>query len=346
MGLFIRLREHYGNSFQVIAGIRDFGRNLKSTEDAWKHFKKVQNVFLFNQRFLWQKNILRRLVSADVVILNANLRILSNVVVLFLRKLLSRKTILWGHAKGKNKIPNFFRALFFRLCDGFISYTETEMKTLSHRYPWLKIWVAPNACLSASDCTPEEAELSEVNVVLYVGRLIKAKKPDLLLEAFIYGRNESIFPPTIKLVFVGDGQMRSELEDKVHESGLQDVVKFKGHISDVRRLREFYRVAVCSVSPGYVGLSSIQSFSFGVPILVAKDEHHSPEIEACHEGFNSRFFNSNDPKALAKCLAAFFEERSQWLASRPAISSWLSKHYSFEAMQKTFVQAIDTAMTD
>lgn len=340
MGLFNRLRKHYGKRFQVIAGVRDFGGNLTSTEDAWKHFGKVQNVFLLNGRFLWQKNLTSRLLSADVVILNANLRILSNMWILVLRRFLARRTILWGHAKGKNNIPGFLRGMFLDCCDGFIAYTQNDMQFLSRRYPKLQIWVASNACMSAYDCFPGKAELSEVNTILYVGRLIKEKKPDLLIEAFIYGYRKAIFPKTLKLVFVGDGRMRSKLENMARTSGLQDLIEFKGHVSDIQELRDLYRFAICSVSPGYVGLSAIQSFGFGVPMLVARNEPHSPEIEACKEVSNTKFFPSNEPKALAKGLLAFYKERAHWFEGRTTLSSWLSDNYSFEAMQKTFVQVI------
>lgn len=43
---------------------------------------------------------------------------------------------------------------------------------------------------------------------------------------------------------------------------------------------DVYANALVSVSPGYVGLSLTQSLSFGVPMLIAIDEAHVPEIDA------------------------------------------------------------------
>ena len=345
MELFILLREYYSDSFQVIAGDRDFGGTPVSTKAAWKYFMHVKNVYLFNGNFLWQRLITKELLSADLVILNANIRILSNIIPLLLRKLMGRRTLLWGHAKGKNKTADFFRKFYFRLSDGIIAYTESQKKMLCQSYPWLKVWAAPNACVSTIDCIPVEAESPVVNYILYVGRLIESKKVSLLLKGFIYAHEQSLLPETVQLVLVGDGEMRSNLESTAKESGIKNAVHFAGHISDVCKLRSYYRRAICSVSPGYVGLSAVQSFSFGVPMLIAKDEYHSPEIEACQEGFNARFFSSDDLVALAQSLSVFYKERAQWVENRSLIAEWTRKHYSFEAMRDIFVRAIGEVST-
>jgi glycosyltransferase involved in cell wall biosynthesis len=341
LGLFVLIQKHYSDNFQVIAGDRDFGGTPVSTKAAWEYFRRVRNFYLFNDNFLWQRLIKKELLKTDVVILNANIRIISNVILLFLRKLTGRKTLLWGHVDGKGRIASFFRRLYFRSSDGFIAYTEAQKKILCKHHSNLKIWVAPNSCVSFVDCVPVDAELQELDSIIYVGRLVKTKKVDLLLKGFIYAKKESWLPKSVRLIFVGDGELRSSLEAFAREADTMDAVHFAGHISDVCKLREYYRTAICSVSPGYVGLSAIQSFSFGVPILIAKGENHSPEIEACEEGFNSRFFNSDDPVALAKGLSIFYKERAQWLENRPLISEWTRRHYSFETMRDAFIRAID-----
>ena len=341
MGLFRLLREHWGDQFQIYAGEADFGRSPVSTSDAWKCFQRINNVYLFGHRFLWQVGSLRALLSADVTVLNANMRVLSGVFVQGIRKLIGRPTVLWGHVQGQNAFASILRGLYLRSCDGFIAYTESQAELLRERYPWLKVWVAANSCVSSSDCVPVIAESRELNSFLYVGRLVEAKKVRLLLDGFIQAREQSLISDSIRLVFVGDGAERPVLEARANEAGVSDVVDFKGHVSAVETLRSYYRTAICSVSSGYVGLSATQSFSFGVPMLIADDEFHSPEIEACKEGFNAMFFSSNNANSLAHKLGQMLNFKSEYLVRREVVAAWTQSNYSFEVMRDVFVDAVD-----
>lgn len=342
MGLILLLREKWGDAFQVYAGDADFGGSPVSTEDAWGYFERVDNRYLFGGRFLWQWGCFRKLLSADVTILNGNMRMLSNTAVLLLRRGLGRRTILWGHAKGRNGVASVLRGLYLRLCNGFIAYTESQAQSLRERYRFLTVWVAANACVHAEDCVPLHAEIDEVDSILYVGRLVKAKKVRLLLEGFIQARQTGKLPDSIRLVFVGDGAERTALEEMVEAAGLTQRVEFAGHVGDVAKLREYYRRAICSVSPGYVGLSATQSFSFGVPMLVARDEFHSPEIEACQKGFNAEFFQSDDVNSLASALEEMYRDKRTWFAKRKDIAEWTRSKYSFQAMAESFQAAISS----
>lgn len=340
MGLFRLLREHWSDEFQIYAGDFDFGGTPASTKEAWQCFKHVKNHYLLGSRFLWQRGCFRKLLSADVAILNANLRIVSNTALLLLRKILGRRTILWGHSQGQNGVAEATRGLYLRFCGGFIAYTESQAEMLRQRYPRLKVWVAANSCVSAADCVPVEAMLDEVDSIIYVGRLVEKKKVRLLLEGYIRAQQDSLLAEYIRLVFVGDGAERQHLEARAEEAGVADKVHFAGHVSDITELRDYYRRAICSVSPGYVGLSATQSFSFGVPMLIARDEFHSPEIEACKEGFNAEFFESNDPQSLADHLQRMTAQTETSLSKRKKVSAWTASHYSFEVMQDAFVEAV------
>jgi glycosyltransferase involved in cell wall biosynthesis len=341
LGLFCLLRAKWGNAFQIYAGDEDFGGSPVSAEDAWKYFQKVKNSFLFSGRFLWQVGCVRKLIDADVAILNGNMRILSNLWVQLRRKWLGRRTILWGHAEGRSGLATSLRGVYLFFCDGFIAYTASQAKMLRARHPSLKVWVAANACVSAADCVPVEATHDEVDSILYVGRLVEDKKVRLLLEGYIRAQQDSLLAEHIRLVFVGAGNERQHLEALAQQAGVADKVDFAGHVSDIAELRDYYQRAICSVSPGYVGLSATQSFSFGVPMLIARDEFHSPEIEACKEGFNAEYFESNDPQSLAEHLQRMAAATEASLSRRKKVSAWTASHYSFEAMQDAFVDAVE-----
>lgn len=341
MGLFRLLREKWGADFHIYAGDADFGGSPVSTPEAWRYFERVQNVYLLGQRFLWQIGCFKHLLEADVAILNANMRIVSNWVILLIRRLLGRPTIVWGHVEGQSRVAGRFRKCFLRLSNGFIAYTKSQANLLSARYPWLSTWVAANACISASDCVVADSQDQSHDSFLYVGRLVSRKKVSLLLEGYLIAKRRVLISERTRLVFVGDGEERELLEEQVASAGVQDRVYFAGHVSEIDELRAFYGRAICSVSPGYVGLSATQSFSFGVPMLVARDEFHSPEIEACRDGFNAYFFDSDSPEGLAEMLSRLEQGREACLDRRYEISAWTKKNYSFEAMRDAFIEAVE-----
>ena len=338
--LFFELLQGEWLDFRVYAGDSNFGGSPVSAPDLWNTYHHISNRYLLRGRFLWQPTLSKDFLSADVAILNANQRILSNYLILIVRRALRRKTLLWGHAEGRHRLARFFRGFFMRLSSGFIAYTESQSEYLRNCYPWLRTWVAPNACLSTSDCVPIVVRLDELDCVLYVGRLVSEKKVCLLLEAFIYAREHSLLSDEVRLVIVGEGAERAPLEQRIAAAKVEGSVVLAGHVSDVGELRRYYARSFCSVSPGYVGLSATQSFGFGVPMIVARDESHSPEIEACIDGFNATFFTSNDVQSLAQELARSYALREGTLAQRGEIARWTAEHYSFEAMRDTFVEAV------
>ncbi len=341
--LFLLLNKRLGDHFQAFAGEEDYKVTPLSTPAAWDSFSKVENRFFFKRRLLWQRGLIHKLISADLLIASANMRNLTVVTALLIRKLRRRKTILWGHASGKTRIGSILRGLFLRQCDFFIAYTEKQADALSKEFPWLKVTAAPNACMHEQDCFAYSLPASEVHNVLYVGRLVADKKPKLLLQGFHLAVCKNLLPDTANLIFIGAGPELDSLRQQTEELDLSDRVQFLGHISDVDTLRNQYSRAICSVSPGYVGLSATQSFGFGVPMLVADDEFHSPEIEACQRGFTAEFFASNQAESLAHGLQSFYANKEAWLSKRQEIADWTKSHYTYESMCVSFINVIHQA---
>ena len=70
----------------------------------------------------------------------------------------------------------------------------------------------------------------ECNVIGHVGSMIEAKNHSFILDIFrdLYNHNHSY-----RLLLIGDGNLRSTLEKKVSEYGLNDVVTMTGNIDNV-----------------------------------------------------------------------------------------------------------------
>lgn len=284
----------------------------------------------------------RRLATAGAVVLDLNPRVPLNWVVLLVRRCLRKSTILWGHAWPRSgpasrtaRIRHWMRSL----ATGLIAYTETEARDLRSVHPSLSVFTAPNS-LYLKEAIRFDTESERVTFI-YVGRLVSEKKPHLAIEAF--ARLDRRHRESSRLVVVGEGPERGRLADLVTRLELGSQVSLLPYEDDVERLRILYSAARASLSPGYVGLSAVQSICFGVPVIVADIEPHAPEIEALRPEFNAVMFAHDDASDLARAMADVMTRRDGLLAPGFEVATDASDRYSAEAMAAGFVAAITSA---
>lgn len=333
------LIERYGDGFDVYAGDVYFDGTTRTRVQIGPRLHPLRNHFLLGRRLLWQSGAVSAARRPDVAILEYNPRILSVWVSLVARRFLRRRSLLWGHAwsrKGAGSWTNRVRSVMRWLADGVIVYTDRQAQELAGDWPARPMFVAPNSMYRRAQLQP--VDNSGGSDFLYVGRLAASKKPRLLLEAF--GKAIDRLPATSRLVIVGEGPLDRELR-QLTATLPPDRVIFEGHVADPDRLRLLYSRAVASVSPGPVGLSVTQSLGFGIPMIIARDEPHGPELVAATEGFNATFFAPSTADNLADCLVEISKGADDWGGRREAISQACRATYSAEAMADGFMTALE-----
>lgn len=327
--------------FELVCGKDYFTGDIKSCPNPKPWQVPINNTFFLNRNLLWQHGAIERLCAADIVLLELNPRVISSWLILMIRKITGAPTLLWGHVWARQGIgswTNIIRLMMMRLSDGVISYTYTQGKELKLRLPGLPVATAPNSLVPRAACSAASTQIERTMDIMFVGQVKEDKKPLLLLEAFALAIPQ--LSAGVKLVFVGEGEETRILQERVRQHGLTQRVVFHGHVNDAPKLREFYSTVFCAVSPGYVGLSAIQAFAHGVPMLIADHEPHSPEIEACIDGENSRFFSSGNSQDLADKLCEMWRQREEWWRKRADIANGLKENYSVELMVDGFESAI------
>ena len=338
--VFEGVRARLDGGLSIFAGTEDFGEGVRLAPEL-TDVVVVTNHFIAGRRLVWQGGSIRAVTKPDTLVLELNPRILSSWIILVVRRALRRRSVVYGHAwprQGRHASSDRVRQLMRRLADGVIVYTESQARELQERMPGMTIRAAPNALYPRSSAV-RNCDMRHGRDILCVGRLVEPKKPELLLAAFTLAA--ASLPPETSLVYIGDGPLRGSLEATAQRLGISDSVRFLGHINDFTRLREAYAAALVSVSPGYAGLSMIQSHWFGVPVLVARDDPHAPEIEAAEPGVNTVFFDSDSPEQLSKALIEVFAERDEWLRRGPAIADACVSRYSLESMVDAIVSVIE-----
>jgi glycosyltransferase involved in cell wall biosynthesis len=340
--LFDALHQRYGSDFAVYASSSAGDGTIRMDGRADSYVRLLKTTHWLRGQLVWQTGQAEDLHRIPLVIAPGSLRILSAQWLLVRRRFAGRRTILWGHAHGSNRWAGSFRRGMFRAADGFIAYSRSDGDRIRKIRGDSNVWVAGNSCVWQRECRPARKPGCMPLNVIAVGRLVRDKKPLLLLEAFARASRERLIPGQASLVFTGDGPLRQTLVERAASLGISDRVVLTGHVSDRERLESLYADAAVSVAAGTLGLSGIQSFSAGVPMVVSRTERHGPELEAAREGFNTIFFRTDSEAGLAEALALVFRDADAWLERSPQIAAEIAATYTYEGMVAAFVSAIES----
>lgn len=325
---------------KIISGDEYYSSTIKSDKNT-PNVIWIKNFFFLKRRLLFQRLPWAKVFNSKSVIIEFNLRNLSFYIVFLIRLLLNKKTYLWGHAwsrKGKKSKSEYLRFLFKKMSSGYIAYTLAQKGELEHQLPNKTIYAACNSIYFEDEMKPIMRQSSEILDFIYVGRLVKEKKILLLVKAFHQKLN--ILPARTKLKIIGDGEQMDEIKRYLVSNNLLDKVILTGSISNYKILKELYSTSIFSISPGYVGLSITQSLGFGIPMLISKNEPHSPELEAASIGFNSLYFKTDNLTDLGNSLVLLSKEKKSWIAKRNEISENCRNNYSVEKMVKPFLKIL------
>lgn len=329
-----RLAVDRGLDIQFVAGDSQLDTTVKSF--AHPHVKMVRNRFFMKNRILWQSGGLKLARGTDTIIADLNPRSATAWALLVKARMSRQRILLWGHVsprKGPGAKTAPVRRLMRNLADGVISYTWADADIVRAETGGDRVWVAANGLYTAEEMGWEGESVR--NRVLYVGRLEPNKKPRLLLDGFATALPE--MPSDTRLTFVGEGSEVPTLKQRARELGVSERVDFLGFLDNPETLRGLYNEALVSVSPGYVGLSLTQSLGFGVPMLVADNEPHAPEVELLN-GATGAYFRAGDVAHLAHSLSDFARSQTMW--DRDAIVDSVRKTYSSTAMADGFCRAV------
>ena len=162
-----------------------------------------------------------------------------------------------------------------------------------------------------------------------VGRLTEQKNHKLLVEAFarrLAGR------PGARLLFAGDGELRSELERQVDAAGLGEKVRFLGLRDDVPELLGAIDVFVVSSAWEGHPLSVMEAMAAGRPIA-ATAVGGLPELIS--EGVEGLLTTPGDPDALGAAMLRLMAE--------PALCAALGAAANRRAREKLGVEAMTRA---
>lgn len=266
----------------------------------------------------FQKKVLGLLRKHDIFLMLGDSRCVSTWLFLLFSKFTPRKKVyLWSHGiYGKeSKMEMLFKKFIFKLADGVFLYNNYARELMLKKgFKADKLFVIYNSLdydqqlkirhrIRPSDIYKEHYENDYPNLI-FIGRLTKIKKLEILLEAVSVLKKRGVF---FNVTFVGDGSERKTLERKAEELGIDGSIWFYGACYDEMANAELIYNADLCVAPGNVGLTAIHSMVFGTPVMTHNEfKWQMPEFEAIVPSRTGDFFEYGSIISLVEKIEEWF----------------------------------------
>lgn len=286
-----------------------------------------------------------KLEKPDAVIFFVNLKNLYLFPLILWCRLKGIKVIYWGHAIDQGdkqaRLKNLLYRLEHRLADALILYGPQLRKYVAPRWH-SKSFIANNT-LNLSGISIPVVDRSEIrkkygistskNIVI-VGRLQKRKGFDLLFDAL-----KLIDDPDVGLVIVGS-KHDSDIDFSSHPNVYLLGPLFGDELAQLMVSMDVYCL------PKSVGLSIVDAFYFGLPMITTADSAHGPEIMYLKDGINGFMVAENDVSELADRLRLLLHDDALRQRMSAAARQEIQQNGSMDRMCEGFRQAIAHCIGD
>ena len=313
-GAELHLREIFtrvvgrGHSVDLLCSSWEGASQRVNLEGIEVHRIGNRSTYPFLARRYFEKNL--RANSYDVVIEDLN------KVPLY--------TPLWGVPKLVALVHHLFGATVFREAPAPLAaavwLSEQPLGALYRKVPFEAVSVStaddlvkrgiPRSAIrviyngvDASRLSPNPLERSDKPLFVYLGRLKKYKRVDVVIRAFA-----ELNVPEATLEIAGTGDYRAQLEGLVNSLGLTGRVQFLGFIPEdqkVHLLRRAWASTLASPKEGW-GISNLEAAACATPVIAA----NSPGIrESVADGETGFLVPPDDPGAMAAAMRGIVESR-------------------------------------
>ncbi len=179
----------------------------------------------------------------------------------------------------------------------------------------------------------------EARVICHVAGFRPEKGHAILLDAFgrLIQRDSNVY-----LIFVGDGALRPEIEERVRSSNLTSHVRFLGNLADVRPA---LAGSDCSVLPSTAetfSIAMLESFAMGVPIVATNIGGAAEAVVDYQTGF---LVPAGDAAALSDALHDMLENnverRMMGIAGRNLVMSKFSSAMMISETERVLTEVVN-----
>jgi 1,2-diacylglycerol 3-alpha-glucosyltransferase len=332
------------------------GEGIKSWEEIIeKPFFVKTPTLLLMKKFLFQWGLISLALRKDIpqIIYLGNPYYITTWVSAALARLAGKKVFFWTHGwtRQDQGLKRWIRNIFFRLCNAMLLYGNRAKKIgLKNGFVSENLYVIYNSLnyneqktfrenFSFEDIKHIRNDLfgpTHYPVVVCIGRLIKSRKIELLLDASVLLRDKGHM---IDVLIIGDGPELSRLEARAKKQLLS--VKFHGACYNEYVLAKHIMAANLVVMPGSVGLTAVHGLSYGIPVISHNNpDQQMPEWEAIKPGLNGDFFEQDNSSDLALIIKKWTQSEFVPESTRQKCFEVIDRYYNPRYQREIIEQAL------
>jgi glycosyltransferase involved in cell wall biosynthesis len=219
------------------------------------------------------------------------------------------KVVFWtiGWRSSETGLKRWVRLRFYRMADCLLLYGErarqigrslgVEPRMMHVVGNSIESKLAARSCNAADELHKLAMRFpdSETEVVSAVVRLTHQRRFDLLIRAIAILQNSG---RKVSIVLAGEGDAADPLEDLAVELGVD--LRLVGPVYSHEALEAIYRRSALTVVPEFIGLTAIQSMTYGRPVITCSSvSKQGPEADAIRPGITGDFYAEPTAASLA-----------------------------------------------
>jgi glycosyltransferase involved in cell wall biosynthesis len=342
-------REHFFDvlagklELQVFASCVPNDKILDATSKNMGWLTHLPAIHTIKNIFHWQSGVVAiGLTKFDVVVIDGDVRYLSNIVLLLKARLCGVPVVWWGHYRSSTS-KNWrvlLRLFLLRLSNAVLFYTDNEVALFKKKFPKsvIRVGALNNGLDNSKIISNREKYVSQFrkNEILFIGRLTKKAEIDVLVRAVAQIRDVDI-----KVHIIGDGPLLKTLKQLSRELNIQSTFHWHGIVVNESSISTIANRCKLFVYPGAVGLSVIHAMNYGLPIITHGDElAHMPEYYATKKKKVGMCFERSSVKSLASVISLMLTSRELDDYSSAAISI-TSNSFNSRDMSRRFMTLLE-----
>lgn len=245
-------------------------------------------------------------------------------------------------------VTMLIRKYCYRRADGALAYSslgKTIMPTYGIREE--RVFVTYNTGDSEALLREKELLLQKPPIlpenshrIIHIGRLVKWKKVDLLMDAFAKVLKEF---PDAELVVVGDGPERGSLERKAKALGIKERVLFTGGVYDPRTIGAYMSASSIYVLAGMGGLSINDAMAYGLPVICSVCDGTERDLVTHHD--NGFFFRENNADDLFEKISLLLRDTTLRKRMGEASLRVIEEKINLESVSNRYLDAFRKIVT-
>ncbi len=320
--VFRQLEQDPALEVEFAAAPRSHDGSIPTIPPAALHdFAPLRNVWM--GPLLWQTGLLRLLLRRrpDVVIFLGVCSYLSSWVGAVLTRVLGGAVLHWTigwHRPDRGLPRRLFRLTFYRLAAKLLVYGNVGREIgIEMGYPADRMTVIYNSssrAIQGEQVSPQTLEAFEERlppagreVIGAVLRLNPVKRLDLLVRTAAELR--SLGRP-VEVLLVGTGPEQQALAELASE--LEVPLWLPGPAYGDQELAAVYERMLVTVVPSAAGLTVLQSFRFGRPVITHDNMYEQvPECEAIVAGVTGDLYRFGDPQSLQAAVLGWLDRQRE-----------------------------------